>query len=335
MSRDALIVGINKYHHIASLKAPAHDAESVAQCLGQNDNFRVRRLPVKVEDKQEALSLQQQLTAEDLEDALIRLFTPEGNNYPETALFYFSGHGLRRTRGVPEGYLATSDTNADTRNFGVSLKWLRELLNESPIRNQIVWIDCCYSGELFNNDDADAGNKDGKNRCFIVASREFEPAFESLENPKLSEMTQALLAGLDNSAEQEIYDRSLAEHVSQALRGTRQSPLCRNSGQPILLMPGQRVRPAQSEQKQQQRRDWSIPLQMPPLPEHFVERPKYQDEVKEQLLCEDKKTFGTLVVSAIYGLGGIGKSVLASKLAHDNDVQARFADGILWSTLGP
>ncbi|MEM9266407.1 MAG: NB-ARC domain-containing protein, partial [Cyanobacteria bacterium P01_F01_bin.13] len=40
------------------------------------------------------------------------------------------------------------------------------------------------------------------------------------------------------------------------------------------------------------------------------------------------------MVSAIYGLGGIGKSVLASKLAFDAEVQAQFCDGILWATLG-
>ncbi|MEO1446295.1 MAG: NB-ARC domain-containing protein, partial [Cyanobacteria bacterium J06635_11] len=56
--------------------------------------------------------------------------------------------------------------------------------------------------------------------------------------------------------------------------------------------------------------------------------------MKAQLLCEDASGSGILVVSAIYGLGGIGKSVLAAKLAHDPDVQARFSDGILWATLG-
>ncbi|PSN78838.1 hypothetical protein C8B47_14880 [filamentous cyanobacterium CCP4] len=51
------------------------------------------------------------------------------------------------------------------------------------------------------------------------------------------------------------------------------------------------------------------------------------------MLPSDRKP-GTLVVSAIYGLGGIGKSVLASALAHDPDVQAQFTDGVLWATLG-
>ncbi|WP_293047469.1 NB-ARC domain-containing protein, partial [Moorena sp. SIO1F2] len=40
------------------------------------------------------------------------------------------------------------------------------------------------------------------------------------------------------------------------------------------------------------------------------------------------------MVSAIYGLGGIGKSTLAAALAHDPEVQAHFPDGIFWATLG-
>ena len=40
------------------------------------------------------------------------------------------------------------------------------------------------------------------------------------------------------------------------------------------------------------------------------------------------------MVSAIYGLGGIGKSTLAAALAHDEEVQSHFPDGIFWATLG-
>lgn len=75
-------------------------------------------------------------------------------------------------------------------------------------------------------------------------------------------------------------------------------------------------------------------LQMPPLPGHFVERPQHQQAVLDLLLCQDPEMPGTLVVSAIYGLGGIGKSVLAAALGHNPALQARFPDGILWVTLG-
>ncbi len=41
-----------------------------------------------------------------------------------------------------------------------------------------------------------------------------------------------------------------------------------------------------------------------------------------------------MVISAIQGLGGIGKTILTQALAHDLQVQERFCDGILWATLG-
>jgi histidine ammonia-lyase len=71
-------------------------------------------------------------------------------------------------------------------------------------------------------------------------------------------------------------------------------------------------------------------FQAPPLPPFFVKRPTQQKKLKTMLLAEQN----TLVVSAVYGLGGIGKSVVATALAHDDDVQSRFVDGILWVTLG-
>jgi NB-ARC domain len=67
------------------------------------------------------------------------------------------------------------------------------------------------------------------------------------------------------------------------------------------------------------------------LPDNFVPRPDALNAVKARLLGEDDPT---LVVSAIAGLGGIGKSVLAIAVVLDPEVQARFEDGILWVTLG-
>ncbi len=77
-----------------------------------------------------------------------------------------------------------------------------------------------------------------------------------------------------------------------------------------------------------------VPFQAPSLPRYFVERPEVSQELKERLLSQETAKVGTLVLSAIYGLGGIGKSVLATALAYDPDVQSYFCDGIFWATLG-
>ncbi|MBW4566215.1 MAG: hypothetical protein KME32_35135 [Mojavia pulchra JT2-VF2] len=75
------------------------------------------------------------------------------------------------------------------------------------------------------------------------------------------------------------------------------------------------------------------PFQAPPLPTYYVDRPEYSQDFKNRLLKESNDV-RTLVVTAIHGLGSVGKSTLAAALAHDPEVQAHFCDGILWATLG-
>jgi hypothetical protein len=66
------------------------------------------------------------------------------------------------------------------------------------------------------------------------------------------------------------------------------------------------------------------------LPKNYVDRPDAINTVKSLLLSTEK----TVVVSAIAGLGGLGKSVLAAAIVLDEAVRSRFCDGILWVTLG-
>ncbi|MBW4508264.1 MAG: hypothetical protein KME64_17370 [Scytonematopsis contorta HA4267-MV1] len=66
------------------------------------------------------------------------------------------------------------------------------------------------------------------------------------------------------------------------------------------------------------------------LLEYYVDRPEVSGDLKQRLLANSQ----TLVVSAIHGLGSVGKSTLAIALTHDSDVQNHFSDGILWATLG-
>jgi DNA-binding XRE family transcriptional regulator len=52
--------------------------------------------------------------------------------------------------------------------------------------------------------------------------------------------------------------------------------------------------------------------------------------LKERLCMRSNQAF-----VALWGLPGVGKTALASALAYDADVHARFADGVLWAGLGP
>ncbi|NES18288.1 MAG: hypothetical protein F6K41_04990 [Symploca sp. SIO3E6] len=77
-----------------------------------------------------------------------------------------------------------------------------------------------------------------------------------------------------------------------------------------------------------------MPFQVPPLPTYYVDRTTTRERIKRNLLRQGTAQDRTLVVSAVYGLGGIGKSVLATALAFDREVQKHFPDGVLWATLG-
>lgn len=257
--RDALIVGINTYEYprLKGLKAPAQDAEAIARMLTKYGNFRVRRLPA-VKDKENLendlgrVGQTTPVTLTQLEEALNQLFLPEGDYTPETALLFFSGHGLRKQKGRRyEGYLATSDVNPDKHHWGFSLQDLREILQYSPVRQQIVWLDCCHSGELFNFkensqetifleeenlDEADPGNQEERDRCFITASRAFEVAREKASGTH-GLLAAALLKGLNPEERPDgwVTTHTLADFINQELKTETQRPLCHNSGSPIIL----------------------------------------------------------------------------------------------------
>ena len=44
---------------------------------------------------------------------------------------------------------------------------------------------------------------------------------------------------------------------------------------------------------------------------------------------------GSIALTALNGLPGVGKTALAIELAHDHEIRAYFCDGILWAALGP
>jgi Caspase domain len=70
MSREALVVGINQYDHLSKLKAPAEDAEAIAQVLNQHGKFQIRRLPEVVKDDSLQVGQTTQVALAELNKAL-------------------------------------------------------------------------------------------------------------------------------------------------------------------------------------------------------------------------------------------------------------------------
>ncbi|MFB2834253.1 caspase family protein [Floridanema evergladense] len=246
--RQALVVGINRYPFLKShptseaphLQTPAADAEAIAHLLESYGDFAVHRLPAKQGVKQ--VDPKKLLKTADLQAAIRQLFCPQGNSIPETALLFFAGHGLRRNQdGETEGFLATSEAFPRKNLWGISLKWLRQVLQESPVRQQIIWLDCSHSGELFNFNENDlAEYQKGRDRCFIAASMDFQSAYRAGEHGML---TNALLQSLDpaNRSDGWVTNFTLVDRVKELLKAAPQHPVCTNTGGQINLTGKNRV----------------------------------------------------------------------------------------------
>ncbi|GCF11230.1 helix-turn-helix domain-containing protein [Dictyobacter arantiisoli] len=72
--------------------------------------------------------------------------------------------------------------------------------------------------------------------------------------------------------------------------------------------------------------DPMIPLQQAPL----IGREAELAQIHDLLQAEE-----TVKITALHGLPGVGKTALATTVARDANIRARYSDGILWATLGP
>ena len=70
---------------------------------------------------------------------------------------------------------------------------------------------------------------------------------------------------------------------------------------------------------------------VPPRPPNFVPRSQDLADVKLALLSPDDRS---MAITGLQGMGGIGKSVLASEIARNDQVRKAFPDGVIWITLG-
>ena len=70
----------------------------------------------------------------------------------------------------------------------------------------------------------------------------------------------------------------------------------------------------------------------PPRVTNYLERPEALRALREALFAEDHRQ--PIALTALAGMGGITKTVLAKALTEDEVVQRAFPDGIVWLTAG-
>src|ERR1019366_2715392 len=70
----------------------------------------------------------------------------------------------------------------------------------------------------------------------------------------------------------------------------------------------------------------------PPLPDNFVDRPEILTALRNALF--ENAPNRNIALTALQGMGGIGKTELAQALCHNEVVQHAYPDGIFWFTIG-
>ncbi len=73
-------------------------------------------------------------------------------------------------------------------------------------------------------------------------------------------------------------------------------------------------------------------LTVPPLPANFIDRPLELEALRRSIMSDGANR--RIALTALKGMAGIGKTVLAQALCFDEVTQAAFPDGIIWLTIG-
>src|SRR5687767_3690512 len=150
----ALIIGNTQYIDpgFAQLTAPGKDAEDFARVLKEQnicafDNVRV------------LLNESETIVSESIED-FFSLKKPD-----DLLLLYFSGHGIRDEIGSL--YLAVKNTNHNRlRSTAIKSDFIREVMDESRSRRQVLILDCCNSGAFAKGTKAITGGSIGTGPAF-------------------------------------------------------------------------------------------------------------------------------------------------------------------------
>jgi hypothetical protein len=210
--RKALIVGIDYYLNIRSLKGCVNDAYNVKSVLERHSdgtiNFGTNLLVASA-----ANSL---ITRKYLKDKVIDLFKDNS----DIAFFYFSGHGCLESTG---GYLITSDCNEGDE--GLSMNELLLIANNSPARNRVIVIDCCHSGQMGTPEieENKAILKEGM--TILTASSADQYAIEKNGVGVFTSLMVDALSGSAANLVGDITPGSVYAHIDQSLGPWEQRPV--------------------------------------------------------------------------------------------------------------
>ena len=165
MMKKALLIGINNYPDGNELYGCVEDIIQVRKALEKNGdgspNFDCKLLP------------DVQTSGEVMED-IEKLFSGDA----EASMLYFSGHGFTNTTGA-EIVLPQDICTPGQYYTGIQMATIMEIVNNSRVRNKIIILDCCHSGNIGKYKLSDAGSILHPGVSILTACREDETAQEA------------------------------------------------------------------------------------------------------------------------------------------------------------
>ena len=161
--KRALLIGINNYPG-NELQGCVEDIKQVKAAIEKNGdgspNFDVMMMP----DVQ---------TAAEVMENVQRLFSGDG----EAALLYFSGHGYVNDTGA-ETVMPQDIATPGQYYTGIQMRTIMDVVNNSKVRNKIVILDCCHSGNMGRYKVEDSSSHLQSGVSILTACREDEYAEE-------------------------------------------------------------------------------------------------------------------------------------------------------------
>jgi len=212
--RRALIVGIDDYPG-APLSGCVNDANAMAAILETHGtgspNFQVLLMT----------SPSEEVTRPTLREAIEKLFATDC----DIALLYFSGHGFVRSA---DGYIVTKD--AAKYDEGIAMTEILKMANTSPVKNKVIILDCCYSGNMGTPNIEDGGVAQlSEGLTVLTASRGSEVAVERGGGGVFTDLVVAALQGGAADIRGFITPGSIYAYVDQALGAWDQRPIFRTN----------------------------------------------------------------------------------------------------------
>lgn len=179
--RRALLIGINDYPGDLRLSGCVEDIHCLKDAIERHGNGE-KNFGVKLMENVQ--------TSEEVMEGITELF----HDNADVALLYFSGHGYISTTGA-EIVTPYEVTHSGMHYKGVQMKDIMELVHKSKVKNKIIILDCCHSGQMGKFNITETGSVLDEGVSILTACREDETACEAGGHGLFTELLCSALQG--------------------------------------------------------------------------------------------------------------------------------------------